>query len=89
MSLQSDFELTQDPKFRGKVLIALSKAAKKVIEDNSNEEHVRVARDVLARISFFSEAVIIAVAAEHGVDSSSPDEEIYLATMKSAFQMLG
>jgi len=75
MSLQSDYELTLDPLFRGRVLAALSKRALQVA-GSGDEDEKAAAIKVLRNVNIVAEQVCPLVAAMPNVDTSASDKVI-------------
>lgn len=88
MSLDSDFKLSQDFAFRGKVAAATSRAALDIIQDSeTSEAQKKFAKDVLRRSDYFVERFYVTIAATDGIDTSSIDVTI-LAAVRRLILML-
>ena len=83
MSLKSDYELSSNPEFRGKVLLAIGKIASNVIESDTNKL-IRKAfmREVLKNVHHYADRLYIIVAADGTIDTSSTDDIIQQVVRK-------
>jgi hypothetical protein len=92
MSLQSDYQLAQDPDFRGKVTVALSIVARKIVDENTQtpegQGRVAIAKEILLNIYHFAERAWPIIAADLSIDSSSSDEQIVIAVRKAVYALV-
>ena len=92
MSLQSDYELSLDPVFRGKVTVALGIVARKIIDENTKTDEgvarTSVAKDVLLNLAQFAEKSWPIIAADTTIDSSASDEQIVIAVRKAVYALV-
>lgn len=92
MSLKSGYELSNNPDFRGKILVAIGKVAMNVIEANNQTEigqrRVRLAREVLKNIHHYAERLYIITASMPSVDTSSTDIQIETAVQNAIIALV-
>lgn len=92
MSLEAGYQLSQDPGFRGKVLIAVSKVALSVISGVADTEPSRrraaFAKEVLRNVHHYAERLNIIVASSTGVDTSSTDTQIETAVRNALIALV-
>lgn len=92
MSLTSAYELSQDPAFRAKVLMATVNAARKVIDENGEKEDqiskVTFAKSVLGNARNVAETITVIVASDPKIDSSSSDAAIQDAVVRAVISLI-
>ena len=91
MSLQSDYQLAQDPDFRGKVTVALAFVCRKIVDENTQtdegQDRVRLGQEILQNIPHYAERAWPIIASDPTIDSSASDEQIVISVRKTVYAL--
>jgi hypothetical protein len=92
MSLQSAYQLSCDPEFRGKVTLALAFVCRKIVDENTQTDEGQarkyLAQEILHNVPHYSERAFPLIAADSQIDSSASDEQIVISVRKAVYALV-